>query len=155
MIIRDFTQADKTDVLEMVEVFYHSPGVLHHIPTQNFANAYDEMCDGGSQRLRGLLIEESPEPGAAPITSGFCSLSFSYSTEAGGPVVLIEEVYIKPEFRGFGLGQAVFAYLKESYRSKAARLRLEVAQDNTRAIALYQRLGFTELPYMQMTMEDF
>ncbi|MDL2214117.1 GNAT family N-acetyltransferase [Clostridia bacterium OttesenSCG-928-O13] len=149
MSVRDITKADRETVLAMVGSFYDSPAVDHEIPVSNFADVYDEMCDGGSARLRGLLIESDGKP------AGFCSLSFSYSTEAGGAVVLIEEAFILPEFRGQGLGEGLFDYIKEQYRGKAARLRLEVAPSNTRAIALYERLGFAVLPYTQMINEAF
>lgn len=149
MIIRDFTGQDKQTVLAMADVFYHSPAVSHPIPLSNFADVYDEMCDGGSARLRGLVFE------AKGRAAGYASLSFGYSTEAGGPVVFIEEVYIAPEFRGQGIGAAFFTYLKGEYHGKAARLRLEVEPDNRRAAALYSRLGFETLPYNQMICEDF
>ncbi len=149
MTIRDFRTDDRDVVLSMVTAFYTSPGVSHPIPVEHFATVFDEMCNGGSARLRGLLIEAN---GAA---AGFCSLSFSYSTEAGGQVVLIEEVFLSPAYRGQGLGGALFRWLKEEYRDTAARLRLEVMPDNTGAIALYRRLGFKELPYTQMVLEDF
>lgn len=149
MTIRDFKNTDRQSVLSMVETFYTSPGVLHPIPTRHFADAFDEMCSGGSARLRGLLIEFDGNP------AGFCSLSFSYSTEAGGLVVLIEEVYIKPEFQCHGLGSSVFDFIKQQYHGKAARLRLEVAPENKRAAELYERLGFHTLPYTQMILEDF
>ncbi len=149
MLIRNFVQQDKDAVLAMVEDFYNSPGVLNPIPTSNFAEAFEEMCDGGSHRLRGLVIEVDGK------AAGFCSLSFSYSTEAGGAVVLIEEVYIHPHYQGRGLGTAIFNYIIQEYKDKAARLRLEVAPENLRAMALYQRIGFSQLPYRQMTLEDF
>ena len=149
MRIRDFEKADRAAVLAMVDTFYSSPGVLHRIPVEHFDLAYDEMCGGGSLRLRGLIIEVDGKP------AGFCSLSFSYSTAAGGPVVLIEEVYIDPAFRGLGLGTAAFDFIKKEYSGKAARLRLEVAPDNQRAIELYERIGFEKLPYVQMILEEF
>lgn len=149
MTIRNFEETDRAAVLKMVEAFYHSPGVLHQIPVSNFADVYTEMCCGGSQRLRGLLLEEEGQP------AGFCCLSFSYSTEAGGPVVLIEELYVEHEYRGLGIGSAVLTFIRDEYKDKAARLRLEVAPDNTRATELYARLGFEPLTYVQMIQEDF
>ncbi len=149
MLIRDFTQDDKAAILQMAENFYDSTSVLHRIPIENFAAAYDEMCCGGTGRLRGLAIEQ----GSA--VAGYCLLSFSYSTEAGGPVVQVEEVYIEDAFRGLGFGTDLFDWLRDEYREKAARLRLEVAPGNTRAIALYERLGFEKLPYVQMVLEAF
>lgn len=149
MIIRDFQEKDLPAVLKMVEPFYTSPGVLHPIPVENFADVFSEMCDGGSFRLRGLLLEEDGVP------AGYCLLSFSYSTEPGGKVILIEEIYISPEFRGRGFGHQVFDFLKNEYRDSSARLRLEVAPDNTRAKALYEEVGFETLDYIQMINEDF
>lgn len=149
MSVRNFQKTDRDAVLSMVASFYQSPAVDHPIPVENFANAFDDMCDGDSAYLRGLMVEHEGKP------AGFCSLAFTYSTEAGGPVVLIEEVFILPDYQGHGLGQEVFSFIKDDYREKAARLRLEVATTNVRAIALYQRLGFEVLPYSQMINEDY
>lgn len=149
MLIRDFKKNDRDAIIQMAEDFYDSPGVLHRIPVENFADAFDEMCDGGSPRLRGLLIENQGVP------AGYCQLSFSYSTEAGGLVVLIEEVYVLEAHRGAGIGSKLFEFIRNEYRGKAARLRLEVAPANTRAIELYERLGFERLHYAQLILEDF
>lgn len=149
MIIRDFQEKDLSAVLEMVKPFYTSPGVLHPIPVENFADVFEEMCNGGSFRLRGLLLEEDGIP------AGYCLLAFSYSPEPGGKVVIIEELYISPEFRGQGFGHQVFDFLKKEYHGKSARLRLEVAPENTRAKALYEEMGFETLDYIQMINEDF
>lgn len=149
MTIRDFKKTDRDAVIGMADTFYNSPGVLHRIPVENFAEAFDEMCAGGSQRLRGLLIEVDGAP------AGYCQLSFSYSTEAGGSVVLIEEVYVLESHRGLGIGSKLFEYISNEYRGKAARIRLEVAPANTRAIELYERLGFERLHYVQMILEDY
>ncbi|MPM68864.1 hypothetical protein SDC9_115799 [bioreactor metagenome] len=66
-------------------------------------------------------------------------------------VLWVDELYIKPEYRGCGLGHAFFAFLEKSPHVK--RIRLEVESRNERAIALYRRLGYTDLPYSQM-MKD-
>lgn len=147
--IRDMKEEDRDRIMQMVECFYASPAVEHPIPTSYFENAYTEMCNGGSQRLRGIAIEWEG------VLAGYCQLSFSYSTEAGGVVVLLEEMYMDSAFRGKGLGSAMFQFIKDEYRGKAARLRLEVARSNARAIELYTRQGFESLGYIQMINEDF
>ena len=53
-----------------------------------------------------------------------------------------------PEYRSCGLGREFFAYLEENL--PAARYRLEVEEDNERAISLYRRLDYEVLPYVQM-----
>ena len=51
------------------------------------------------------------------------------------------------------LGQRLFAFIEDAYRGKAARLRLEVEEDNVSARRLYERLGYQPLPYLQMIKE--
>ena len=47
-----------------------------------------------------------------------------------------------------GLGSAFFAWLEQNV--PAVRYRLEAEPDNARAMALYKRLGYEVLPYVQM-----
>lgn len=85
--------------------------------------------------------------------AGFSHISFSWSSEVGGLVVIIEDLYIKPDFRSKGIGRAFFNEIFEEHKDKAMRFRLEVAKDNLRARALYKDLGFEYLEYLQMVKE--
>ena len=64
-------------------------------------------------------------------------------------MVWLEELYIRAEFRSRGLGSEFFRQVTEENRD-ARRFRLEVEPENVRAIALYRRLGYENLPYVQM-----
>ena len=66
--------------------------------------------------------------------------------------MLLDEVYLKPEFRGRGIGTQILAWLERSYPA-ARRFRLEVTQANQGAISLYQRAGYTFLRYDQMVLD--
>ncbi|MEG0911529.1 MAG: GNAT family N-acetyltransferase [Ruthenibacterium sp.] len=147
-MIRNFEPKDRDTILAMVTDFYTSPGVLHKIPVSNFEDAFDDMV-AGTPHLRGLVIEHDGD------VVGYAQLTFSYSTEAGGMVVSLEELYLTDDCRGLGYGHEAIDFIINEYRSKAARFRLEVNPENVRAKALYEKLGFEELPYIQMINENF
>jgi ribosomal protein S18 acetylase RimI-like enzyme len=144
-MIRKVTAEDKALYLELIDEFYHSSAVLHPIPRAHYVDSFDEMCRTGGL-LEGYIIEYGEK------AAGYAAVARSYSTEAGGLVVWIEEVYIRPAFQSKGLGRAFFDHMKELY-PEAKRFRLEVERDNTRAIALYERLGYEVLDYVQMVQQ--
>ena len=53
-------------------------------------------------------------------------------------------------FLAKGIGREFFAYLDKVKGSAVTRMRLEVEEDNTRAVALYKKLGYKPLEYAQM-----
>ncbi len=59
-----------------------------------------------------------------------------------------EDIYIKEEYRGLGFGSRFIEFVGERYPD--AVLRLEVEQENERAVAVYEKKGFSVLPYMEM-----
>lgn len=79
---------------------------------------------------------------------GYAMVAKSFSTEFGKPCIWIEDIYIKDDFRGQGIGKLFFDFLTEKYAG--CLFRLEVEEENTPAVALYKKCGFTELPYMEM-----
>ena len=72
----------------------------------------------------------------------------SFSTEFGKPCIWIEDLYIKDRYRGLGLGSLFFDFITKKYTDSI--FRLEVEEDNERAIRLYKKCGFNVLPYMEM-----
>ena len=70
--------------------------------------------------------------------------------EAGGVMVWVEDLYIRPAYRGQGLGSRFLAWLEEQLRGDAVMLRLETEPENERAQELYYRLGYENLNYLQM-----
>ena len=145
--IRELTPEDHAAFLDMCRAFYHSPAVCHAVPDEIFEDTFSACLDR-SPYLRGLALED--EAGIA----GYALLTFTYSAEVGGLVVLVDEVYFQPRARGKGYGTHFFQWLFAEYRHTARRFRLEVTDENPGAYALYRRLGFTELPYRQMILDD-
>ena len=87
-------------------------------------------------------------------TAGYGLISKTYSQEAGGYVYWLEELYILERFRSKGLGAEFIKYLEATKEPGVTRLRLEVEEENTRAIALYKKLGYQTLNYIQMVKDQ-
>ena len=62
----------------------------------------------------------------------------------------VDEIYIRPEYRGIGLAKELLSYVKDHFAGKVKRIRLDVEADNEKAIALYEKIGFVPLNYQQM-----
>lgn len=145
-LIRKFQPSDKDIFIEMAIEFYNSPAVMNPIPEVFHYKTFEEIIRS-EDYLCGYFFEYENKP------AGFCVTAKTYSPEAGGIVIIIEDLYIRPEFRSKGLGSVLFKELEENGDPRLKRLRLEISEDNTRAISLYERLGFKRLPYGQMYKE--
>lgn len=141
MEIRNMTAVHEEAVLEMMRVFYASPAVLSNGSEEIFRNDV-AACVGGSPYLEGYVFAEGEQ------LLGYAMVAKSFSTEFGKPCKWIEDLYILPDFRGQGIGTAFFAFLEEKYPESL--LRLEVEDENERAVAVYTKNGFEVLPYTQM-----
>jgi GNAT superfamily N-acetyltransferase len=74
---------------------------------------------------------------------GYIALCFSYSIEFSGKDAFIDEFYIKPEFRGKGLGKQTLEFIKITAKERGIRaLHLEVARTNTTAHKIYAQSNF-------------
>ena len=140
-IIRKMREDDRAAVTEMMRTFYASPAVSTNGSEEIFAADID-ACVSDSPFATGYVFE-----GESGIL-GYAMLAHSFSTEFGRPCVWIEDLYIKEEARGQGIATRFFAFIEREYVSSLFRLELE--EDNARALRVYRKNGYTELPYLEM-----
>lgn len=146
LTFRDITPADRAVVLPMVADFYRTDAVDHEVPVEIMERAFAAAADPGEPLLRGVLACLDGE------IAGYVYLTFCYSAEVGGRCVFIEEIFLKEEFRGKGLGREIMAWMDAEY-PEARRFRLEVTQVNQQAIRLYEGSGYKYLRYDQMVFD--
>jgi GNAT superfamily N-acetyltransferase len=79
---------------------------------------------------------------AGDILSGFTQLYPSFSSVSLRPLYILNDLFVLPEQRGAGLGEALLLHTQEFCRNLGAKgLALETAVDNP-ARSLYERLGW-------------
>lgn len=140
-MIRRIDPNDRNLFVTLSKEFYSTDAVSHTIPHEYHEKSFDELMRS-DEYIECFIFEQDGE------TAGYALIAKTFSPEAGGVVVWIEELYVREGFRGKGLGKAFFKYMEENY--PAARYRLEIEPENLRAKKLYSSLGYKELPYAQM-----
>jgi diamine N-acetyltransferase len=76
---------------------------------------------------------------------GYVVLTIGYSLEFHGRDAFIDELYIRANYRGQGIGTQALEYMQEVCRSLGIKaLHLEVDRVNTKAQKLYHSLGFKD-----------
>jgi len=91
----------------------------------------------GQPRVAEVLIGEADGKPA-----GFALFFHNFSTFLGRPGIYLEDLFVKPEFRGRGYGRALLAHLAEIARERnCGRLEWAVLNWNTPAIDFYKSLG--------------
>jgi ribosomal protein S18 acetylase RimI-like enzyme len=75
--------------------------------------------------------------------AGYVILTFVFSFEYGGRIAFLDELYIKDEMRGKGIGKQTIAFVQEEARKAHVKtVYLEIEPHNEKAQQLYQASGF-------------
>ena len=143
MEIRKMCPADADGVFAMMEVFYASEALLIH-PSPEVLRRTLEDCLADGPYLEGYVFEEEG------VLAGYAMVAKSYSTEAGGKCIWIEDLYLSPSYRGKGAGSSFLTFIAQRYAGQAVRLRLEAEPENDRAMRTYRSAGFEILGYTQL-----
>jgi len=91
---------------------------------------------GPSPKFRVIIAEWNGEP------AGMAFFFYNYSTWQGRPGIFIEDLFVRPQFRGKSIGRALMARLaKTAIAEQCYGVRWEVLDWNKPAIDVYQHLG--------------
>ena len=144
--IRKLTTADENEFITMCCDFYNTGATLYSMSRDKVKRTFDKILEEGPFITAYMLIYNNQ-------IAGYVNLSFTYSNEADGMVVFIEELYVKPEYQGKSIGTQTLQFIFDHYNDKVARYRLEVCNSNKDAIRLYEKIGFKNLDYKQMIID--
>ena len=144
--IRKIRYDDKNDYINMAREFYASDAVLIHVDDSHFEATFGELMRSEDYAVCYIFELDGKK-------AGYSLLAKAYSQEAGGLVLWIEEIFVKKELRGKGIGKEFFSFLLKDRPENVKRLRLEVEKENEGAVRLYKSFGFDFLGYDQMIID--
>lgn len=100
---------------------------------------------GAKPAAEVVVAEAATEAG--PQVVGFALFFHNFSTFLGRPGLYLEDLYVKPAWRGHGLGRALLQHLGALAVARGCgRFEWSVLDWNVNAIAFYEKMGATLLP---------
>ncbi len=95
-----------------------------------------ESLFGANPKVEAVLAYWADEP------AGFALFFHNFSTFLGRPGLYLEDLFIRPAYRGKGIGQTMMRHLaKLAVERKCARFEWWVLDWNLKAIRFYESLG--------------
>jgi GNAT superfamily N-acetyltransferase len=126
------------DDAELIVQFIRGLAEYERAPEAAVVTAEDLLRDGfgPDRKFRVVIAEWNGQP------AGFAFYFFNYSTWQGRPGLFLEDLFVRPEFRGKGIGKALLVHLAQiAIRENCGRFVWQVLDWNTPAIEFYKSLG--------------
>ena len=91
---------------------------------------------GPQPHAKALIVDAAQEPAA------FAIYFFSFSSFPGFPNLYIEDIFVRPAYRGLGIGKQLMAHLARiANENNCGRMEWAVLNWNESAIRFYESLG--------------
>jgi GNAT superfamily N-acetyltransferase len=132
MAIRHARSADLDEIASLIRELADYEHLTHEAVFDDAELGRHLFGDAPAARV---TIAEAGEP---PAVAGFALWFPTFSTFLGEPGIWLEDLYVRPQHRGQGLGLALLEHLRARTRG---RLEWAVLDWNEPAIAFYDRLG--------------
>lgn len=132
--LRFATEADVPLILELIRGLAEYERLAHEVVADEATLAANLF---GDRRVAEVVIaDHDGEP------AGFALFFHNFSTFLGRPGIYLEDLFVRPERRGRGIGETLLAFLARlAVERGCGRLEWSVLDWNEPAIRLYERLG--------------
>ncbi|HEY8760717.1 MAG TPA: GNAT family N-acetyltransferase [Candidatus Dormibacteraeota bacterium] len=134
MKIRSATEADLGTIEELIRALASYERMSDEVVMD--ASLLMKSLFGDRPYAEVLIAEVDGEP------AGFALFFHNISTFVGRPGIYLEDLFVKPEHRGTGLGKALLKRLAEiAVERDCGRMEWAVLDWNEPAIGFYKKLG--------------
>lgn len=132
--VRLATPSDVPTILQLVQELAEYEKLSHEV-VGNESLLHDHLF-GDRPYIESFIVEADGDP------AGFALFFQNYSTNVGTPGYYLEDLFVRPTYRGRGLGKALLVALAQRAADRHFHhLRWSVLDWNAPAIAFYQKIG--------------
>jgi GNAT superfamily N-acetyltransferase len=140
--IRKASEEDVPAILGLVKEL----SVYERLSHKVFATEklFKEYGFGENPYFHALIVDYFENGKKFPV--GFALYLFTFSTFEGKPTLYLEDLFVKPEYRGMGMGKQFLTHLANIALEKGcARMEWAVLDWNEPAIKFYKSIGATAM----------
>src|SRR6185312_4742510 len=142
LTIRPATPADVPQILS----FIRDLAAYERDPAAVLATEADLLRDGFGATPRFHCLIADLQQACHAIPAGFALYFYNYSTWRGHHGIHVEDLFVRPEHRGQGIGKALLTRIAAiAVEQGCHRLQWDVLEWNTPAIGFYEQMGATML----------
>jgi len=132
--LRFATEADVPTILDLIRGLADYEKLAHEVVADEATLA--RSLFGGRQVAEVVIADHEGAP------AGFALFFHNFSTFLGLPGIYLEDLFVRPELRGRGIGESLLAFLgRLAVERGCGRLEWSVLDWNEPAIRFYLRLG--------------
>ena len=132
--VREASEADVPLILSLIRELAEYEKLSHEVVATE--EGLRENLFGGRRYAEVLIGEHDGVP------AGFALFFHNFSTFLGKPGIYLEDLYVRPEFRGAGIGKRLLVQLARLARERGCgRLEWWVLDWNAPSIGFYEKLG--------------
>jgi len=134
LVIREATRTDAQLLVTMIREFAEFERQLEHVVIRPDDLVRDAL--GKDSRVHALIAEWDGDP------AGYGFYYFTYSTWVGRYSLFVEDIFVRAQFRGKGIGKALMKHMAKIAETQSCYgMRWEVLDWNKPAIDFYHSLG--------------
>lgn len=135
LVIRPATEGDAPLILALIRELAGYEKLAHEV-TADEATLRRNLFGEGHRGAEAVIAEHGGEP------AGFALFFHNFSTFLGRPGLYLEDLFVRPAFRGGGVGKALLAHLARVAKERGCgRLEWWVLDWNEPAIGFYRSIG--------------
>lgn len=141
--LRQATEADVPQILGFIRDLAVYEKLEHEVVATE--EALRRTLFGSPPAAHVIIAESDGQP------AGFALYFFNYSTFLAKPGLYLEDLFVKPEFRGRGVGKALLLHLAKIANARGCgRMEWSVLDWNEPAIKFYESLGARRMKEWQI-----
>ena len=141
--LRSATAADVPLILDFIRGLADYEKLAHEVVATE--EALHRTLFGSPPAAHVVIAEVGDQP------AGFALYFFNYSTFLAKPGLYLEDLYVKPEFRGSGTGKALLLHLAKIANTRGCgRMEWSVLDWNEPAIKFYESIGARRMKEWQI-----